>query len=792
MLTVKLFNFRCHREKTFTFSNGLNLIDGSSGQGKTTILEAIHFCLIGKHRNVVSRGEKKCSVTLEFNGMTIQRTKSPNRLTIQPNGLEDDAAQAYIHQLIGGEDFELTSYMLQKGTSQFFTLSSSEKRKFVEALSKRNTDSIDKMKERINSDLKAKKLRLSQEEAVLNLLSKQNIDIPSVDGLEGLIDLHTMSDVDCVSNFVRTIYDTLKHKYTILEEKIKSVTTSILHQSTGMEQLTQVKSKLELLRQQMSEQIQSSSFIKLDEDELKKALVTIELYENNLAYQKKREELQEKKKTYEQLVQQEDTDNKQQISILESKLKSVSEDELKTLKLKLEELDGLQKNIKKKQDLLTKYNKLKKTDTSILEQKKLDLENKKKFVSEMEQRKNILKCPHCTGSLILCQQSIQKAGHNPSTPDDLEKAKQFKKDIPVLQTEIDELFKSNILVEQLESELKQMESIPTQSVEKDYTEVKKKVEELQLTLQQNKMIEAQLKEKKSYNPKDKYTSLRKQFEQGVEQLKLMKKGEPVTEEEWKKSKKIQVDESEKKTKKDQIEQLIIIQKKKIEQTQQELDTITVDEKDYKEELERYSSERTLVKDKLDELDKSSQNVDKYKAYAVKKIEQRKMDKQIEASKKLICMLQNDIMTIETFLRKVSDTENKCVEDTIDLINQKVKTYLDRFFQIEPMNMLLMTEKEAKKGTVKSELNMQITYKDAVCDLTSLSGGEYDRCALAFMLAINELSSSPFLILDESISSLDLGNAENVLDALKDSHPDKFVLLVSHQANTGMFDHVLSV
>jgi ABC-type Mn2+/Zn2+ transport system ATPase subunit len=104
----------------------------------------------------------------------------------------------------------------------------------------------------------------------------------------------------------------------------------------------------------------------------------------------------------------------------------------------------------------------------------------------------------------------------------------------------------------------------------------------------------------------------------------------------------------------------------------------------------------------------------------------------------------------------------------------------------------MTEKESKNGKVKAELTVQLEYKDAVCDLTSLSGGEYDRCALALMLAVNEVSSSPFLILDESISSLDLTSSENVLDVLKDSEPTKIVLLVSHQANTGMFDHIVQL
>ena len=146
-MNVTLTNFRCHRHQTFTFASGLNLIEGKSGQGKTTILDAISWCLLGKQRNVLTRGEKKCSVVLNLTTpeglLSLTRTKLPSRLTVSlPDGrmLEDDAAQEYVYQLIGGENFELTSYMLQKGTTQFFTLPATEKRKFIESLSKQHNN----------------------------------------------------------------------------------------------------------------------------------------------------------------------------------------------------------------------------------------------------------------------------------------------------------------------------------------------------------------------------------------------------------------------------------------------------------------------------------------------------------------------------------------------------------------------------------------------------------------------------------------------------------------------------
>jgi len=48
------------------------------------------------------------------------------------------------------------------------------------------------------------------------------------------------------------------------------------------------------------------------------------------------------------------------------------------------------------------------------------------------------------------------------------------------------------------------------------------------------------------------------------------------------------------------------------------------------------------------------------------------------------------------------------------------------------------------------------------------------------------------MLDESISSLDHDATADVLDAIKESSQDRAVLIVSHQANTGMFDAVINI
>ena len=45
--TLTLRNFRNYREETFTFSEGLNVLFGKNGQGKTNCAEAVFYLCTG-------------------------------------------------------------------------------------------------------------------------------------------------------------------------------------------------------------------------------------------------------------------------------------------------------------------------------------------------------------------------------------------------------------------------------------------------------------------------------------------------------------------------------------------------------------------------------------------------------------------------------------------------------------------------------------------------------------------------------------------------------------------------
>lgn len=129
-------NFRCYRGTcSFDFTNdGITLISGHSGAGKTSVLMALYFAITGNcPPKVVSDGCDSCKVTLELNDFTIIRTRRPNRVVIPGLNLEDDLAQQYIHRHFG-KYFDITSYIQQQYQKTFLYQSPAEKLEILEKL----------------------------------------------------------------------------------------------------------------------------------------------------------------------------------------------------------------------------------------------------------------------------------------------------------------------------------------------------------------------------------------------------------------------------------------------------------------------------------------------------------------------------------------------------------------------------------------------------------------------------------------------------------------------------------
>lgn len=156
--------------------------------------------------------------------------------------------------------------------------------------------------------------------------------------------------------------------------------------------------------------------------------------------------------------------------------------------------------------------------------------------------------------------------------------------------------------------------------------------------------------------------------------------------------------------------------------------------------------------------------------------------QLEIRQKKLIMLRD----------KSNEAEVLALQTTIDTINLLAQTYLDTIFS-EPITLKIENFKEGAKGVISPKLNIYLYHKENEYDnIDQLSGGERQKCELAFQLAINEMMKSPLLLLDECINNLDSEFNHEILGTLKTISEKKLVVLISHECTQGVFDKIIDL
>ena len=252
--------------------------------------------------------------------------------------------------------------------------------------------------------------------------------------------------------------------------------------------------------------------------------------------------------------------------------------------------------------------------------------------------------------------------------------------------------------------------------------------------------------------------------------------------------------SELKEKIQQIKSIVL----KSDEVETELSNINISNKD--KDDKNYAEILLIEREKLDSY--ISKN-DCYKSYLEKINEWHKECKEIERIQSIKKSIEDAIKNKKYFSDRlrclvklrdhVKNTEQKCISDFIESLNQHASIYIEQFFPDEDIRVELKTTQETKStGKEKISLNFELSYRQINGDLSYLSGGERDRINLAFTLAFSEIINNRILLLDECISSLDAETTNIVLENLREKYKGKLVILVSHQANQGFFDRVIDL
>lgn len=810
-MRLELTNFRCWKKRVFEFPDkGLALLSGSSGAGKSSILSAIYFVLYGTKTNILTHGEKKCSVRFVYEDLDITRTKGPNRLMLSVISdskileYEDDVAQGIITKKFG-TNFTLTSYITQKSVQSFLNLGPTDKMNFLEQLALGDED-ISGVKKKAKEKIKEKKDILQQKVGQLELLTVEIGEMKTPE--EILFPLgNKHSDIKIKNEGVfwkRTIKE-LGEKKDLLKKVESEYSKDKVNKAikNGKQtSLEEIEGKREKLEKEISE-------IEFDDniDDLKS---TLSFLKNKREFSSISDRYNEERTRYDDLYKQEMTVLRDEENVLKEKLELIDRGEFSDAVIKkIEEEVVLIEYISSLNAEISGYEKTRSQMKDYdREQKINELEEKievlQKEITTTERRFDIKCCPNCKVSLRFSKTNLILA--DGEEPVDEEKSKieikRIKGEILACKTLIDSVKKEITMISYNDKKikeckdklnLKKVSSEKTIEISKDEIKIlREKKREYDGIVSSLKSVSLKIKEE------DLSLTLKKLKQQVDKRKKELEDIKKQLEEE------LETDYTEEELREEISKQELLSQKKKalnkqlgelktsIDKLKVEIEKITVSDRDFEEEIKEISENIKSLITKEEEHKQLDVKIKRYLQYKKEEEEYKRWTDKLSKCKEEEDIAKKELSFCDIFLRKIQEAESISIAAVIDNINYHMNYFLEKFFPDNPINVEIKSFKETKKD-IKPSINISVGYKGIEnSSLDSLSGGEYDRVLLSLTLALSNLFGSNLILLDESISSLDSELCDNILECLKENMIEKLVVIVAHQISCGMFDNIIDV
>lgn len=766
-MKVRLEHFKCYKEREFDLpDNGIILLAGESGKGKSTLLNAILFAVTGEGKSVFSFGSTKCKVELEFRDLKICRTRRPNRLTVQHEEtlLEDDEAQELLNRCFG-PFFQRTSYVMQGSFTTFLYLSATEKLEFLEQFVFKHLD-LGTKKDRLKEMLKERSTRLtelrSREQTLSGLVTAAvRPEVPA----------YPIKSTPSARPALRQKYEDLKTRFSAevaaADQQVKAALARQAEVRQGEERIASLQGTITSL-QQRQESIRATIAalppLKEEKDAVKMAAAI--------------QELEEARTVLARSVIEDTTDVADKLAAERKNLwvDGTSEE----LAEHVQNYRAMISDLERKEAAERRLAAL---------PPPVDIDELKRKVHDAETFRKRFKCPCCSNSLAYDGSHLVKADQCRADPSQLAELRALLAAGEASAAERARLVSAIQSVTEGYDELH-----PIADVSSWLADALSYVAENTEREKQCAVLQSRLRVLERAN----------QAAQQARAGALATLAKHSTSEE-------NLDGELAQRRRDHAEaravevhnQQVRRQLADLERESASTGLLVAKAEKELEDWRRCVSEIVDVDGAVKSLtearercDKAADILQRMEAYdrAQAELERiQKLEDDLTQTKKKVTTAEERFKSALTLKEKLSVAESVYLERTLGELNMKVQDNLNLFFQDEPIIVSLETFRESKdKKEVRPQINVQVLYKGADMDVQSLSGGERDRVNLAIVLALNEIFESPLLMLDECISSLDYGNFSRVVESLQESMVDKLVLLVSHQAEEGQFDAVVAV
>lgn len=768
---------------------------------------------------------------------------------------ENELAQEMINKQFG-EFFEEIGYISQNSFSSFVFKNPNEKLDFIERVVFKDTDiqSIkDKCKNNIrelNEQLTGKCSNITY------LIQKLSTDKPPEEIKFPLKRLQGVSDEKLIENQFVKIKNTeiIERKINRQIEYGNSLLNTIdkIKRSIEIFKIKQQQKEKEKEETKIELDKIESKIKTINKEEIESK---INKYKQRKEYNNLLERYNETKTKYEEMKGVEDKERIDKIKEIESKIwdeytldeANDTLDQLVSFKDCMFNLETLQK---KKEDIIKEANSIEKglkNDDKLSELSKLRDEYKmniEKLKNELEmledklkkskQFLNVLRCPHCKKGVRYSNDSLV-ASDDPDiqliTKQDIENInKDMNKLTDDMAIYIKKNSKSDKIIENFKSVSKSIDEISSEYEElRTSKDIQDDIDHIKNYISENKQLEKEKKELEMNKPSKVLTSYLNSMNEIKIKLDKLDKVEnnnkevdDITEEEYitlssvlksleeyvktrnefenkYKKVKIETDNISKEMDKLYNDKNVIKKDNKDKELFKDYDFDENDEDNFveyiSEKIKDLNKQKEENKTKRENLDKIVLNIEKYKSYKKEKDRYDNMTNEMESLKKDEIFLKEEIKIANLLKEKIVQAESLAIGHFIDTLSFHVNTYLERFFKEDPVFVNIQNCKETvskKSSSIKHGIHITVEIKGNECNLEHLSGGERDRIALAFTLALSEMFQNKILLLDECISSLDNETSAHVVNGLKDNYKNNLVVVVAHQVNEGLFDNVIKV